>query len=478
MEKDPNYIVAIDMGTSKVVALVGERSEDGKISIVASSCVSATGITRGDVKNIEQIVRSVNEAVNTISNDFGIKICEAYVGLSGQHIKCQDHEGYVFIVNSEGEVHNDDVVKLSKSMRNIQLPAGEVIIHILPKSYTIDDDTDINDPVGMIGSKLTGSFKIVTGIKRNMDLVGRSLSRADITITDSLLSSIASAEAVLVDDEKELGVAVIDIGGGTSDVCIHHDKTIRYLGVIPIGGNNINKDIKSYGILERHVEKLKVKCGSAMQSLVPENQVIGLPSINNSPAKEIPQKVLASIIEARMMDIIDKFKEMIAEAGFSRLPGGVVITGGGAMLKDVDKLFAKHLDCDVRIGLPTVYISDDSIEAVSDPKYSTAVGLLLAGMTLGFKTKTIVLNKPQPVAAPVPQHPVTRYQQPSKPVAVGGHVVKDNDVPPPPAPPTEPEPEPAKQPKKGGFGNWLRNGVDKVRDMFEADDEIEGNNSF
>lgn len=379
--------------------MVGVKHEDGKIEIIAVSCKEANGIARGDIRNIDQIVRSVQDSLTGLEQEYGIKVREAYVGLSGQHIKCLKHEGYVFIVNGDEEVREEDVVKLSESMKNIEVPAGETIIHILPQSYILDGDSDIPHPVGMIGKKLEGVFNISTGEKKSINLIARCLARNEVGIAEIILNSLASADAVLIEDEKELGVAVIDIGGGTTDICIYYDSVIRYLGVIPIGGNIINKDIRTYGILEKHVERLKTKFGSAVSDLVPENQVITIPGINNSPSREIPNRVLASIIEARMLDVIDRVVDVLENTGFrNRLSAGIVLTGGGALLKDLDKLFQKHVGCDVRVARPSLHITGPLADMVSSPVYSTGIGLLIRGGIIGKKTDTITLHRSRPVS--------------------------------------------------------------------------------
>ncbi|MFI3321879.1 MAG: cell division protein FtsA [Rikenellaceae bacterium] len=390
-----DFIVAMDIGTTNIVTLVGERNNDGKIKIIDSTITPSKGIARGDVRNVEHIVDSIKQSIDEIEQKSNIKICEAYVGLSGEHIKCSLHTGYVFIKSRDSEVSRKDVAELSDSMQNVKVDPGQTIIHILPETYILDGDCDISQPAGMIGKKLEGRFNIVMGNRENLNHLERCFNRAKISISNIILSSLASAEAVLLDDEKELGVAVVDMGGGTCDVCIYHDKTVRYMGVIPIGGNLINKDIKSYGVLERHVEKLKIKFGSADADSITDNKVITLAGVNNIPSKAISQKVLASIIEARMMDIIQALEKMLADSNYGeKIKGPIVLTGGCANLKDVDKLFAKHLGREVRIALPTIYVDDESANMVAKPQYSTAVGLLLKGAMLGRNTKVIV---PDPV---------------------------------------------------------------------------------
>ncbi len=402
MAEGVNHIVAIDIGTSNIVTLVGERAEQGKLRIVGSAITPSVGMARGDVRNVEQIVASINQSLAEIVDKYDIKISEAYVSLSGEHLSCSLHSGYVFITTDDSEVSRKDVEKLSESMFNVKVDAGQAIIHILPQNYILDGDNDILQPVGMIGKKLEGRFNIVLGRTQNLKHLERCLNRSQVALVDVVLSSLASSESLLLDDEKELGVVVVDIGGGTTDVCIYYDKTIRYMGVVPIGGNLINKDIKEFGVLERNVEKLKMQFGSALSSLASPSKVITLTSVNNLPSKEIPQKVLASIIEARMMDIVEAVKDIIDKSGYSdRIKGPIVLTGGCSLLKDVDKLFALHLNREIRVASPTLYLTDDSIELVKTPQYSTAVGVLLRGSEIGKGTKTAIVKKPKPVAPKV-----------------------------------------------------------------------------
>ena len=409
MAEGVNHIVAIDIGTSNIVTLVGERAEHGKIRIISSAITPSAGMARGDVRNVEQIVSSIDQSIAEVASKSNIKVCEAYVSLSGEHLSCSLHTGYVFITTDDSEVSRKDVEKLSESMLNVKVDAGQAIIHILPQNYILDGDNDISQPVGMIGKKLEGRFNIVLGRTQNLKNLERCLNRSQISIVDVVLSSLAASEALLLDDEKELGVVVVDIGGGTTDVCIYYDKTIRYMGVVPIGGNLINKDIKEFGVLERNVEKLKMQFGSALSDLASPSKVITLTSINNLPSKEIPQKVLVSIIEARMMDIVEAVKDIIDKSGYAdRIKGPIVLSGGCSLLKDVDKLFAQHLEREVRIASPTLYITDDSIELVKSPQYSTAVGVLLKAAEIGKPTKTIMLKKSIPIG--YQEDKVERYQ--------------------------------------------------------------------
>lgn len=496
MAEVSDYIVAIDIGTSNVVTLVGERSEDGKVRIVSSSVTPSGGMARGDVRNVEQIVASIEKSIAKVAEDSNIKVCEAYVGLSGEHIRCSQHGGYVFIKNKDSEVSREDVDELSESMRNVKVDPGQTIIHILPQNYILDGDSDISHPVGMIGKKLEGRFNIVMGGRQNLSHLERCLNRSQIGIAEVILSSLASSEAVLLDDEKELGVIVVDIGGGTCDICIYYDKTVRYMGVIPVGGNFINKDIKSFGVLERHVEKLKVKFGSALSESIPDNKIITLASINNIPSKEISQKTLSSIIEARMLDIIERLQQILEDSNFKdKLKGPIVLTGGCSMLQDIDKLFAKHLNKDVRIASPTLYVTEDSIEKVNSPQYSTAVGLLLKGMVVGRSTKTIMLKKARPLLPPPEEERVEYYaptqnKQQNHQKQQKQHQIYNTA----PFPPREnqrgvdtsfaqqevdddtttmigaEEDFPQTEKKGKGIGGWFKSSAKKVKEIFDPED--------
>jgi cell division protein FtsA len=401
------YVAAIDLGTSKVAVLVGRKSADGrKLEVLASSMSdSLSGIVRGEIRNTEYLSKALKEAIDTIEGELGITIREVCAGVSGQHIKTVRHAGYIFIENSDGEVRAADVQRLNASMNNIQLPVGETIVDILPQEYRLDDEPDVREPAGMIGNKLEASFHIVVGDKTAIGRVDKTLqTRHNITVVQHLLGPLASAEAVLIPDEKELGVCMVDIGGGTTELCIYHDNIVRHTAIIPLGGNIINKDIRSYGILERRVESLKVKFGGAVSAMEKADTFITIPGLNARDPKEISCRNLAAIIEARLLDIIDSVKYEIKRAGYEgRLGAGIVLTGGAAQTRNIDALFRNHTGCDVRVASPEVHVADSSLELVGSPAYSTAVGLLLKGVGIGassaarrpvVRTATVTAVKP------------------------------------------------------------------------------------
>lgn len=458
MKRDNNYIAAIDMGTSTTVILIGRRAENGKIEVVASSVVDneRDSMWRGDIRNIDKIVQSVHRALQSIEDEYRFRVQEAYLNLSGKHIKCDCKSGYVSISNSEGEVRREDVDRLSNDMRNISVPAGEVIVHIRPRIYKLDDDNLSSEPIGMIGKRLSGEFNIITAERSKIDLIYRCLRRVGVAVADVVLSSLASAEAVLVDDQKELGVAVLDFGGGTCDVCIYHDKSIRYLGVIPFGGLDINSDIRSCGVLERLVERLKIKFGCALSSEIPDSQYVRLPSINNTPSNEISQKQLASIIEARLEDISDQLLAIIKKSGYEgRLAGGLVLTGGGANLNMIKEFFARRVDMPVRIATPDLYVTDDTAERVASPQFSTAVGLLLIASSIGRTTSVMPLR-------PVGESAFGPYAGVPSDDDYGNESdfddIGDNTTP---------------SYGGGGFGTWIKRTIGKVRETIDPEEKLE-----
>ncbi|MEG2755155.1 MAG: cell division protein FtsA, partial [Mucinivorans sp.] len=306
--ENAQYVAAVDLGTTKVVIAVGRRAEKGKVEIVALKEAPSLGIIKGDLKNIEQASHALKEVKQKIEEQLGITISEAYVGISGQHIRCNNTSGYVFVQTSDREVSEvsaADVKRLKDEQRNSSTQLGQTIIEVIPQSYKLDEDSEITEPVGMEGKRLEAKFNIIVGEEAAIERIGRCFNRVGLTLAGIKLQPLASAKAVLSDDEKELGVVVVDIGGGTTDVCIYHDKTIRHLAVIPFGGNVINRDIKADGILERHVEKLKTTFGEAISAQAAAEKFINIPSVSGQAAKEVGVKRLAGIIEARMSEIID-----------------------------------------------------------------------------------------------------------------------------------------------------------------------------
>lgn len=407
MMDNRQYVAAVDLGTTKVVIAVAAKAEKNKVEIVAMKELSSKGVIKGDLRNMEQAAATLRDVKNRIEEQLGLTLHEVFIGISGQHIKCNRTSGYVFVHNSDSmvsEVTVADVERLKDEMHNSSVPLGQTIITVLPQTYTLDDEVDISEPVGMEGKRLEAKFNIITGEDAAIERIRRCFSRVGLEVQGVMLQPLASSDAVLSEDEKELGVAVVDIGGGTTDLCIYHDKVIRHIAVLPIGGNVINNDIKSYGILERHVEKLKTTFGEAVAEKAADQKYINIPSISGQAPKEIAVRALAGIIEARMYDIIDFVAEQIEKSGYKgKLGAGIVLTGGGSTLKNLDMLFRNQMELDVRVATPLQHLTTESIEMVSGPKYSTIAGILIDAVRKGHFSEVSERAESfsQPVAASV-----------------------------------------------------------------------------
>ena len=342
-------------------------------------------MSRGEVKNVEQAAQSVKEAVDAIAQRLGIEISQAVTGISGSHVKCAKHPYYVHVAGKDGEISEEDVKMLNDSMRNVKAPDGYTLLHIIPQLYVVDDDEEVLDPVGMFGKTLGSTFNLIVGENNITSRLTKALQKVGIEQSQLLINPLAMAEAVTFPDEKELGVAVVDLGAGTTDVTIYHDSIVRYVGIVPIGAETINKDIRSYGIMERYVEELKVKYGCALAEMVDAEKLIKVPGRTPSDHKEISFKNLASIIEARMYDIIDYVKDEIRDSGYEgKLGAGIVLTGGGAALNAVKPLVEQRTGLEVRIAYPDIRVDEESKEKVADPKLSTVIGILASALDSGM----------------------------------------------------------------------------------------------
>ncbi len=398
------YCAAVDLGTTKVIIAVARLLEHGKVEIVAVKECPSKGVIKGDLKNNEQALSSLREVKRQIEEELQIVINEVFVGISGQHIDCAKARGGIFVQNSDkkiSEVKETDVNRLIDEMYNSALPPGKTIISVLPQTYRVDGESDIIEPVGMEGKRLEADFNIIMGENAAIERIERCFVRAGLKVQKTMLQPLASSLAVLSEDEKELGVAVVDIGGGTTDLCIIQDKIIRHIAVLPVGGNQVNRDIKSYGILDRHLEKLKTMFGEAVAEKAADQKYVTIPSISGQAPKEISVRVLADIIEARMCDIVEFVAEQIRKSG-DLVKGGIVLTGGGSTLKNIDLLFRQKTGLDARVVSPCQHLTEESMELVASPKYSTIVGLLIDALQRGesseilsTRTEEVVVVEPE-----------------------------------------------------------------------------------
>jgi cell division protein FtsA len=377
-----DVVVALDIGTTKVCCLAGRKNKHGKLEIIGIGKVESVGVLRGVVSNIEKTVNAIREAIDIAERQAKMKFRSVHVGIAGQHIKSLQHRGVIMRESDHAEISGRDVDRLKSDMFKLVLPPGDKIIHVFPQEFTVDNEQGITDPIGMCGVRLEANFHIITGQITAVNNIYRCVEKTGLKVAELTLEPIASADAVLFDEEKQAGVALVDIGGGTTDITIFHDGIIRHTAVIPFGGNVITSDIKEgCTVMQPQAEKLKVKFGSAMANEVFDNRIITIPGLKGREHKEISEKNLARIIQARMEEVLDYVLWEIRRSGYERkLIGGIVLTGGGALMAHSDKLAEFHTGMSCRIGIPVENLAHGYHERVSSPIYSTAIGLMLRGL--------------------------------------------------------------------------------------------------
>ncbi len=381
MSRKEEYVAAIDIGTTKIVAIVGTRHENGNIEILGISRAPSRGVKRGVVLNIEETVNAIATTVNDVKMRSGIDFSEVFVGIAGQHIKSMKSRGYIMRDNYDDEITRDEVFRLIEDMHKIHIDIGEEIIHVIPQNFIVDNEAGVKNPIGMCGRRLEANFHIVIGQVAAAKNIEKCIRKAGLTVKDMILEPLASSEACLTEDEKEAGVVLVDIGGGTTDIAVYYDNIIRHTAVIPFGGNVITNDIKEgCQILHRYAEQLKIQYGSALGDLAPEDKVVAIPGISGRDPKEISFRSLAYIIQSRMEEIIDAITFEVQNSGYAdRLAAGMVITGGGAMLKHLPQLMKFKTAMDVRLGLPNEHLSGSGKNEINQPIYATGVGLIMKG---------------------------------------------------------------------------------------------------
>ncbi|MBN1388312.1 MAG: cell division protein FtsA [Bacteroidales bacterium] len=381
MNNNEQYVAAIDIGTTKIVSIVGKKNPNGKIEILGLSKAPSNGVKRGVVLNIEETVSAIERTVADVQQRSGIVFNDVFVGIAGQHIKSMKSRGYINRDSVDDEITKDDVFNLTQDMHKIPIEIGEEIIHVIPQNFIVDNETGVKNPIGMCGKRLEANFHIVIGQVASAKNIEKCIRKSGLNVKDLILEPLASSDAVLTDDEKEAGVVLVDIGGGTTDVAVYYDNIIRHTAVIPFGGNVVTKDIKEgCSILQRYAEQLKVQYGSALGDIAPEDKVVSVPGISGRDPKEISFKSLAYIIQSRMEEIIDAVNfEMQASGYADKISAGIVITGGGAMLKHLPQLVKFKTAMDVRIGLPNEHLAGNSRDEINQPMFATSVGLILRG---------------------------------------------------------------------------------------------------
>jgi cell division protein FtsA len=380
--ENSHIVAGLDIGTTKIACIVGRRDAYGKIEVLGIGKSESFGVARGMVQNIDMAVEAISEAVKEAELKTGEKIKYVNVGIAGHHIKSLQHRGILTRDSLETEITRADVERLVSDMQRLQMLPGEEIIHVLPQEYIVDNEQGIKNPIGMSGIRLEANFHIITGQITAAKNIHRCATKSGLKITELILEPLASADAVLSSEEREAGVALVDIGGGTTDIAIFQDGLIRHTAVIPFGGNILTEDIKEGCTIIRHqAELLKVKFGSALASEAKDNEIVSIPGIRGRQPKEISLKNLASIIQARMEEIVELVHFEIRNSGFEKkLYGGIVLTGGGSNLKHLPQLVSYMTGMDVRVGLPNEHLSSSNTQVITSPIYSTGVGLVMKGL--------------------------------------------------------------------------------------------------
>ncbi len=379
---ESEIIVGLDIGTTKIACIVGRRNEYGKIEILGYGKTESIGVKRGVVANIENTVQSIRIAVEQAEQKSGVDIKYVNVGIAGQHIRSHQHRGNIIREDPDNEISTAEIDRLTQNMYKLSMAPGEEIIDVIAQEYIIDGEGGIREPAGMLGNTLEANFHIIIGQTAAAKNILKCIKKANLEMVDLILEPIASAEAVLSDEEKEAGVALVDIGGGTTDIAIFQDTIIRHTAVIPFGGDVITEDVKEgCTIIKKHAEELKVKFGSALASENRDDEAVAIPGLRGRPPKEITLKNLASIIQARMEEIIEQVYFEVKNSGFEKkLIAGIVLTGGGAQLKHIDQLTEFSTGIDTRIGYPNEHLANDVPDEMASPMYATGVGLVIEGI--------------------------------------------------------------------------------------------------
>ncbi len=386
--QEEKIVVGLDIGTKEVTVIVGRQDEFGQLEILGAGTALSEGVIKGAITNIDKTVRSINNALQQAESQSGINIGEVTVGITGQDIKSTVHSGNIMTTSENDEFTIYDVQRLINDMYKIATPPGTEIIDVIPQEYMIDYDLSTKDPVGTIGARLEGDFQIITASTKDVNIINKSLQRSGLNSDGSLicdriiLDSLASSLAVLSEEDKDAGVALVDIGSGTTDVAIFYDGILRYTAVIPYGGDIITSDIRQgCMVTQQQAEQLKSKFGKALAEKVNKNEVIAIPGLRNRPAKEISRKNLGYIIEARLEDIIELIDLELTNSGYrNHLAAGIVVTGGTADMENIEELFELFTGLDVQVGIPNIHLGRAKSDIVKAPKYSTAIGLALSGI--------------------------------------------------------------------------------------------------
>lgn len=377
-KQERNLIVGLDIGTSKIIALVGEVNPEGKLEIIGVGHHPSTGLKRGVVVNIEATVQSIQRAVEEAELMAGCEIRSVYAGIAGSHIRSLNSHGIVAI--KDYEVTQLDVDRVIDAAKAVAIPADQKILHILPQEFLIDSQGGIKEPIGMSGVRLEAKVHMVTGAVSAAQNISKSVKRCGLDVSDIILEQLASSHAVLTEDEKELGVCLMDIGGGTTDIAVFSNGAIRHTAVIPIAGDQVTNDIAmALRTPSKAAEQIKKQYGSVLVEQASINQMIEVPSVNERPGRKISAKALADVVSARYEELFMLVKNELRRSGFEEMvAAGMVITGGAASVGGAVSLAESIFEMPVRLGIPQHI--PNLPEIINNPSYATGVGLLLYGL--------------------------------------------------------------------------------------------------
>ena len=406
-ENNNPIIVGLDIGTTKIVAIAGRKNEFGKLEIIGFGHAKSNGVQHGMVLNINQTISSIQSTMEDCRRCSPVlDIKEVYVGIAGHHIKSLKSNGDIVRQSNDDEITQIEIDQLISDQHKIYIPAGDQIIDIIPQEYKVDNHENIPNPIGFSGVRVGANFHIITGDKNAIRNITRSVVKSNLQVTDLVLQPLASAAAVMSDQDLEAGIAIVDIGGGTTDLAIFYEGILKHTAVIPFGGENITMDIKTgLGVLKAQAEAMKVQYGSALPDQAAANAYIRVPSFKGLPPREVSVKLLAEIIQARMTEILEFVSFHIKQAGLDNrmLNGGIVLTGGGSQLKHLIQLTEYVTGFNARIGYPNEHLASGYTDELAQPMYSTCIGLILKGYNV-YENSPQFLNKifeePEVVVAP------------------------------------------------------------------------------
>lgn len=383
MNQEKPIIVGLDIGTTKIAVIAGRKNEYGKLEILGFGRANSNGVKHGQVLNIDETIKAIRTAMeNCLASNPALRVKEVYVGIAGHHIKSLQTRGDIVRQRTEEEIIQAEIDQLIADQYKTYIPAGDQIIDVIPQEFTVDNHPNIANPIGYGGVKIGANFHIITGDKNAIRNINRSVEKADLMTKDLVLQPLASAAAVMAQEDMEAGVAIVDIGGGTTDLAVFYEGILKHTAVIPFAGDNITNDIKTgLGVLKSQAEQMKVQFGSALANEAKSNAFITIPGLRGMPPKEISVKSLANIIQARMSEILDFVTYHLKQVGLDNkaLNGGVVLTGGGSQLKHLIQLTEYVTGLNARIGLPNEHLAIGHIDDLSKPTYSTCIGLILKG---------------------------------------------------------------------------------------------------